>query len=251
MTNPTKTTTSLPRPSLLAPWIALGAGLCALAVVPDKDPVATADALTPSVLVSTADPMVTSLSTAAVAPSMALPAPARPAAPEVKFLVGSPSIGGVVSTHTQDATDPRQLPAPAQIDRMFAVSGEPTKDLPTGFYHPLLSSRVPKVISDQTIVHDKTNPYLEGIDSKFPEPSAEQWANLRWCESSGNYQVTNFSGKYRGAYQFDQATWESVGGVGDPAAAGTAEQDKRAAILYATRGSSPWPYCGQYLDQRP
>ncbi|MCP3848619.1 MAG: hypothetical protein GY694_00065 [Gammaproteobacteria bacterium] len=67
------------------------------------------------------------------------------------------------------------------------------------------------------------------------------------CESSGRYHITNASGKYRGAYQFDQATWESVGGVGDPAAASPAEQDLRASILYSSRGSQPWPECGRFL----
>jgi len=35
-----------------------------------------------------------------------------------------------------------------------------------------------------------------------------------------------------------------VGGSGDPAAAPEAEQDYRAALLYAQSGSSPWPVCG-------
>ncbi len=78
-------------------------------------------------------------------------------------------------------------------------------------------------------------------------PTPEQWAALRMCESSGRYHITNASGKYRGAYQFDQATWESVGGVGDPAAASPAEQDLRASILYSARGSQPWPECGRFL----
>ena len=51
-------------------------------------------------------------------------------------------------------------------------------------------------------------------------------------------------GTYRGKYQFDFATWASVGGSGDPAAAPEAEQDYRAALLYARAGASPWPVCG-------
>ncbi len=38
---------------------------------------------------------------------------------------------------------------------------------------------------------------------------------------------------------------QSVGGTGNPAAASEAEQDARAAMLYAQPGSSPWPVCGQ------
>ena len=64
------------------------------------------------------------------------------------------------------------------------------------------------------------------------------------CESGGNYS-TNTGNGFFGAYQFTQATWASVGGTGNPAAASPAEQDKRAAMLYAQQGSSPWPVCGQ------
>ena len=39
-------------------------------------------------------------------------------------------------------------------------------------------------------------------------------------------------------------TWQAVGGSGNPAAAPEAEQDRRAAALYAQAGSSPWPTCG-------
>ncbi len=69
-------------------------------------------------------------------------------------------------------------------------------------------------------------------------------ASIRQCESGGDYGAVSSSGKYRGAYQFDQQTWESVGGSGDPAAASAAEQDQRASALAQQRGSSPWPNCG-------
>lgn len=64
------------------------------------------------------------------------------------------------------------------------------------------------------------------------------------CESGGNPAAVSPGGTYRGKYQFDQGTWESVGGHGDPAAAPEAEQDYRAALLYARAGPSPWPVCG-------
>jgi hypothetical protein len=65
------------------------------------------------------------------------------------------------------------------------------------------------------------------------------------CESGGDPEAVSSDGTYRGKYQFDQGTWESVGGSGDPAAAPEAEQDYRAALLYSQSGSSPWPICGQ------
>jgi hypothetical protein len=88
-----------------------------------------------------------------------------------------------------------------------------------------------------------------------PGPSADQWAALRECESGGNYAVTNPSGKYRGAYQFDRSTWDSIAArhapylVGvDPAAASPADQDALAWALYSDRGASPWPHCGRHLS---
>jgi hypothetical protein len=64
------------------------------------------------------------------------------------------------------------------------------------------------------------------------------------CESGGN-PATNTGNGFYGKYQFVQSTWESVGGTGNPAEASEAEQDKRAAILYAREGASPWPVCGR------
>ena len=64
------------------------------------------------------------------------------------------------------------------------------------------------------------------------------------CESGGDPTAVSSDGTYRGKYQFDYGTWESVGGSGDPAAAPEAEQDYRAALLYSQSGSSPWPVCG-------
>jgi hypothetical protein len=64
------------------------------------------------------------------------------------------------------------------------------------------------------------------------------------CESGGDPGAVSSDGTYRGKYQFDYGTWESMGGSGDPAAAPESEQDYRAALLYASSGSSPWPICG-------
>lgn len=64
------------------------------------------------------------------------------------------------------------------------------------------------------------------------------------CESGGDPTAVSSDGSYRGKFQFDFGTWESVGGHGDPAAASEAEQNYRAAVLYSRSGSSPWPICG-------
>ncbi len=67
-------------------------------------------------------------------------------------------------------------------------------------------------------------------------------------ESGGNYEAVSSSGTYRGAYQFDQRTWDSnaeasgrpdlVGA--DPAAVDAASQDQIAADTYSRRGNQPW-----------
>jgi len=64
------------------------------------------------------------------------------------------------------------------------------------------------------------------------------------CESGGDPTTDTGNGFY-GKYQFDLATWQSVGGSGNPAHASEAEQDRRATILYAQAGASPWPVCGR------
>ena len=74
--------------------------------------------------------------------------------------------------------------------------------------------------------------------------SIETLEAIASCESGGNPAAVSSDGSYRGKYQFDYGTWESVGGSGDPAAAAEEEQDYRAALLYAQSGSSPWPVCG-------
>ncbi|HUB99142.1 MAG TPA: transglycosylase family protein [Solirubrobacterales bacterium] len=74
--------------------------------------------------------------------------------------------------------------------------------------------------------------------------SIETLESIAACESGGDPRIVSSDGSYRGKYQFDVGTWESVGGHGDPAAAPEMEQDYRAALLYSRSGSSPWPVCG-------
>ncbi len=73
------------------------------------------------------------------------------------------------------------------------------------------------------------------------------WAALAKCESGGRPDAVSSTGKYRGMYQFSTATWQSVGGSGDPAAASAAEQTLRAQMLYERSGAGQWPHCGSNL----
>lgn len=93
-----------------------------------------------------------------------------------------------------------------------------------------------------------------GTAPRSGDPTAAQWARLRACESAGNYAAISAGGRFRGAYQFDQETWDQVAvaylpnlvGV-DPASAAPGEQDAVALILFRQRGDSPWPRCGYTL----
>ena len=73
------------------------------------------------------------------------------------------------------------------------------------------------------------------------------WAALAQCESGGNPRATNATGKYRGLYQFSIATWQGVGGQGDPIDSSSSEQTYRAMLLYNRSGAGQWPECGSRL----
>jgi hypothetical protein len=70
-------------------------------------------------------------------------------------------------------------------------------------------------------------------------------ARIAACESGGDPTAVSSDGAFRGKYQFTRETWRAMGGVGDPAAAPEAEQDRRAALLLEREGGSPWPVCSR------
>jgi len=77
-----------------------------------------------------------------------------------------------------------------------------------------------------------------------PKPPSPALDAIAHCESRGDPTAVSADGLYRGKYQFDLSTWQSLGGSGDPAQASEREQDHRARALAAERGSTPWPVCG-------
>jgi Transglycosylase-like domain len=79
------------------------------------------------------------------------------------------------------------------------------------------------------------------LNAPTASPTLQAIAN---CESGGNPAADTGNGFY-GKYQFTLETWQAVGGTGNPAHASEAEQDRRAAALYAQTGPSPWPVCGR------
>jgi uncharacterized protein YabE (DUF348 family) len=96
-------------------------------------------------------------------------------------------------------------------------------------------------VAEQVTVGTKARP------ANSPTADGLNWAALAACESGGRPNAVSSSGTYRGMYQFSQATWNSVGGSGDPAAASADEQTYRAQLLYQRSGAGQWPHCGPRL----
>jgi len=94
-----------------------------------------------------------------------------------------------------------------------------------------------------TITTVVTSALFVTAGSASADPSADDWYQLRMCESTNRYDINTGNGYY-GAYQFDLSTWRSVGGSGYPNEATPAEQDYRALILYRNRGWNPWVCAG-------
>ena len=106
------------------------------------------------------------------------------------------------------------------------------------------------------LTFDQPVPTVDPGPNSVPSepPTAADWAALRLCESSGNYNIVDWSGLYHGAYQFWQPTWDRVARsywpelVGVlPSQATPADQDKMANQLFELEGDKPWPVCGLHL----
>jgi resuscitation-promoting factor RpfB len=79
--------------------------------------------------------------------------------------------------------------------------------------------------------------------------SGLNWDAVAQCESGGNWHINTGNGFY-GGLQFDYGTWLSNGGGAYAQRADLATREQQIAVanrLYAARGASPWPVCGQRL----
>lgn len=91
-----------------------------------------------------------------------------------------------------------------------------------------------------------------GVSSSSQSDCGDDFECFKACtleiESGGNYGAVSSSGTYRGAWQFDQQTWDSNAAASgrddlvgqDPAAVDPGSQDQVAAATYSARGSQPW-----------
>jgi hypothetical protein len=76
--------------------------------------------------------------------------------------------------------------------------------------------------------------------------TAQDFAQVRQCESGGNYAEDTGNGFY-GAYQFDASTWTGLGFPGRPDQEPAAMQDQAAEELQARSGWGQWPACSAAL----
>lgn len=98
--------------------------------------------------------------------------------------------------------------------------------------------------SNVKLVHD-----IHKLRRQTLGPASIPWVRsklhrIAMCESHNNPRAVNPSGAYRGKYQISFRTWAAAGGHGDPAAAPSWEQDRRAGIIMRRWGIGQWPVCG-------
>ena len=179
-----------------------------------------------------------------------------PAAPTASSPRPPPAAAGLVSGDLgSGGTDPTgtgvvTVPGRGELERQNAAA-----DLsPDAELGPARAARVEVVFNarpDGAGAIAASTPRYVARPGIAPVPSEEALLALRFCESGGSYAAVSAGGYYRGAYQFDYRTWDSVASrwlahlVGtDPAQAQPADQDLLARALYSERGWAPWPHCG-------
>lgn len=154
-------------------------------------------------------------------------------------------VSATLTPPTEATAEPTTPPAP-DLDDTLASLELPSRPLaePPVAAPPVPAPPAPPVVAPSTAANASAN--TDANRSHKPGRPGDPLARIRACESGSNYQARSSSGRYRGAYQFDRATFASVGGKGDPAAAPPAEQDHRARLLLAQRGGTPWPVCARH-----
>lgn len=78
-----------------------------------------------------------------------------------------------------------------------------------------------------------------------PKDLPHDWRAIAMCESSLNPQAISPTGKFMGLFQFSQASWEFVGGVGQPHKAHWKIQFAKAKQLHEKQGWNAWPQCSK------
>jgi hypothetical protein len=157
----------------------------------------------------------------------------------VLTVAASPAVaGGPIKAHTVNLTEPafRSVVVGATVVSLA------TLDLPG----PVSVPTVPTTTPPATTPPVATPPPPPPASAPPTSPLGGVWAELRQCESGGNYATDTGNGYY-GAYQFSAATWHGLGFTGLPSQAPPAVQDEAAVELQARSGWGQWPACSRRL----
>jgi len=161
---------------------------------------------------------------------------------EVPVMTPPPSgtpVGGDLSAVFEGEPSPESTVVPEQLTAVAAVvQVAPEPVARAAYVAPVVPAPVeapplpePGVVASHATVYD-------AVAAAFPEQPDHAYAVVL-CESSG-HPGTNTGNGYYGLWQFDLATWQSVGGAGLPSQATVEEQVRRARMLYDRRGWQPW-----------
>lgn len=121
-------------PGILAPWLAAGLGLAALVMIPETE-------VSHSAVAADVRPLVVAGRASLASAFTDLATPGFTARPTPNAASGVDGLLGLANVDaTSLAAEASAPPKPAMLDRLFAVSGSPTRAFPDGFEHPLLTT---------------------------------------------------------------------------------------------------------------
>ncbi|MDT0545869.1 MULTISPECIES: ubiquitin-like domain-containing protein [Streptomyces] len=148
----------------------------------------------------------------------------------------------------------RADPTVLQGAELVAVAGEPGLERTTYLVRTVNGVRQrPRKLKTRVVREPVARVVRVGTKPRLPQSVAGaeglNWQAMARCESGGRADAVDGTGRYGGLYQLDQGTWHDLGGQGSPQNAPADEQTYRAKKLYVQRGASPWPQCGQRLNQ--
>src|SRR5207253_5928731 len=148
-------------------------------------------------------------------------------------VVAGAAIGTAVATGQPATAAPAQPQSENQLVQNFMVANNLLKFEHAAYWHVVDGRMVfakDPVATAAPVQHtfSAAAPQHQAVASSSNSGVAGGvWAQLRQCESGGNYSTNTGNGFY-GAYQFTQQTWNGVGMSGSPASASPAQQDAAA-----------------------
>lgn len=157
-----------------------------------------------------------------------------------------------VAERVQTASRPRSVvEVPKQSSTTITSTTTTTAPPPTP-EPPVAARSAAKAIPAAPVVVEAPSPTPPPTPAPRASggPTPEQLAELRQCESGGNYQANTGNGYY-GAYQFLPSTWRSMNtGYDMPHTAPPEVQDDAAYRLIVRSGWGQFPACARKMGMR-